>query len=215
MTPNLPVYVIGAGGHAKVVVDILLCMGCKPSGITDADPANAGSSILGVPVIGDDSVLEDMDPSSIRLVLGIGAIKANSPRSKICAGFAEKGYQFATIIHPTAIIGHEVVIDEGAQIMSGVVIHPGAHIGSGAIINFGARIDHDCVIGAFSHIAPGVTLSGNTRIGANAHVGTGASIIQGITIGDGALVAAGACVVRDVEPGARVAGVPAKVLGQN
>lgn len=213
MSQALPDYIIGAGGHAKVVIDILLKMGRKPAGVTDSDPSRIGETILGIPVIGDDNMLYDFLPSEINLVLGIGAIKAKSPRRKICAAFIAKGYHFGTIIHPSAIIGHEVVIDDGAQIMSGVVIHPGAHIGSGAIINTGACIDHDCVIGAYSHIAPGVTLSGNTRIGEEAHIGTGASIIQNITIGDGALVAAGACVVKDVEPGTRVAGVPAKVLG--
>lgn len=213
MSQDLPDYVIGAGGHAKVVIDILLKMGRTPAGITDADPVRIGEKILGVPVIGNDQLIYEFEPSGINLVLGIGAIKPNSPRKKICSSFIANGYSFPAIIHPSAIIGHEVIIEAGAQIMSGVVIHPGARIGSGAIINFGACIDHDCVIGSYTHIAPGVTLSGNTRIGEQVHIGTGASVIQNITIGDGALVAAGACVVRDVEAGGLVAGVPAKPMG--
>ncbi len=213
MTDALPLYVIGSGGHAKVVVDALLSMGRAPEGITDADPARTGANVLGVPIIGDDSALDALDPGSVELVLGIGTIGPNSPRQKITAAFEAKGFRFAIVIHPSAVICHEVEIGAGAQVLAGAVVHPGSRIGNGAIINFGARVDHDCVIGDFTHIAPGVTLSGSTHIGSNVHIGTGASAIQGLQIGDGALIAAGACVVKNVDAGARVAGVPAKVLG--
>ena len=212
MNSRPSVIVIGSGGHAKVVVDALLHEGLNVIGITDADPSKNGNKLLGVSIIGDDAVLDNYNASDIELALGIGTIKANSPRKKIFSTFKSRDFNFATVIHPSAIIGNEVNIGEGAQILSGAVVHPGATIGMGAIINFGARIDHDCNIGEFAHIAPGATLSGGTKIGNGAHVGTGASIIQGITIGAHALVAAGATVVRDVNDNERVAGVPAKLI---
>jgi len=212
MSTSLPIIVIGSGGHAKVVIDALLNEGRNVIGITDSDPARNGSEVLGIPIIGDDAVLETYKSSGIELALGIGTVQAKSPRQKIFAGFKIRDFNFATVIHPSAIIGHEVKIGEGAQILSGAIIHPGTNIGAGAIVNFGALIDHDCVIGEFAHIAPGVTLSGNTKIGDGAHIGTGASVIQGISIGTHSLVAAGATVVRDVNDNKRVAGVPAKLF---
>ncbi len=210
MSARLPVIVIGSGGHAKVVVDALLHEGRNIFGITDSDPTRIGDKLLGVPIIGDDTILDTYKSSDIELALGIGTVQAKSPRQKIFANLKGRGFGFATVVHPSAIIGHEVKIGEGAQILSGAIIHPGATIGAGAIVNFGARIDHDCIVGEFAHIAPGVTLSGNTKIGEGVHIGTGASVIQGISIGTHALVAAGATVVRDVNDNERVAGVPAK-----
>jgi len=212
MSTRLPVIVIGSGGHAKVVVDALLHEGRNVVGITDSDLTRNGDKLLGVPIIGDDAILNTYKSSDIELALGIGTVKTKSPRQKIFAGFKARGFSFSTVVHPSSIIGHEVNIGEGAQILSGSIIHPGANIGVGAIINFGARIDHDCVIGDFAHIAPGVTLSGNTTIGEGVHIGTGASVIQDISIGDHALVAAGATVVRNVNENERVAGVPAKPI---
>ena len=207
-----PIIVIGAGGHAKVVIDALLREGRDIIGITDADPARNGDKLLGVPIIGDDAMLDNYKSSAIDLALGIGSVQAKSPRQKIFADFKALRFDFATVIHPSAIIGHEVNIGEGAQILPGAIINSGTNIRIGSIVNTGACVDHDCDIGEFAHIAPGATLSGNIKIGDGAHVGTGASIIQGISVGAHALVAAGATVVRDVNDNERVAGVPAKPI---
>ena len=120
------------------------------------------------------------------------------------------GYDFSTVIHPSAVVTSDVILGEGSQGMSGEVIQPGSHIGCNTIINTRASVDHDCIIGDHVHISPGVTLSGGVDIGAGSHIGTGATLIQGISIGCGCLVAAGAVVVKDITDGEMVRGVPAR-----
>lgn len=209
---SLPVIILGAGGHAKVLINALGLSGVEMIGILDADEKKLGSSILGIEVIGNDEKVFDYKNDKVMLVNGIGTIKVASLRKKIFDEFRAKGYRFAAVIHPSAIISSDVEFGEGVQVMAGAVIQPGVRIGDNAIINTGAIVDHDCSVGAHAHISPGVTLSGSVIVGEGAHVGTGASVIQGITIGKMSLVAAGAVVVKDVAEGTVVKSVAAKAV---
>lgn len=209
---NLPVLVIGAGGHGRVVADALRAAGRKVLGFLDPVPGLKGTCIDGFEVLGDDSVLEDYAPDTVLLANGVGMIgTATTARRRVYERLMGSGFRFATVQHPSATISISAVVLPGAQAMAGSVVQPGAAIGENSILNTGALVDHDCVIGRHCHIAPGVTLSGAVRIGDDSQIGTGASVIQGITIGVGALIAAGAVVVDDVPDGARVMGVPARV----
>lgn len=205
-----PLIVIGAGGHAKVVIGALLRAGRVPLGALDADPAKCGTSVLGVPVLGGDEVLDHYTPDAVDLVNGIGSVGVPVVRRRVQETLAGRGYFFAPVIDPAAIIGAECEIQAGAQVLARAVVQPGCRLGTGCIVNSGAVVDHDCRIGDFVHIAPGAALSGEVGVADDAHVGTGAAVIQGIRIGAGALVAAGAVVVADVAPGLRVGGVPAR-----
>lgn len=209
---SAPVLVIGGGGHAKVLIEALLAGSALVAGIVDADPARVGESVLGVPVLGGDEVVEQFPPGEILLVNGIGSVRSPELRKRIFERFTSRGYSFAAVVHPSAVIAGDVQLGAGAQVMAGAVIQPGAVIGRNAIVNTRAAVDHDCRIGDHCHLAPGVTLSGDVVVGEAAHIGTGATVIQGITIGDGSTVGAGAVVVRDVPPGVTVTGVPAKVV---
>ncbi|HEX3032888.1 MAG TPA: NeuD/PglB/VioB family sugar acetyltransferase, partial [Bacillota bacterium] len=131
-------------------------------------------------------------------------------RSKLFDKFKADGYSFASVIHPSAIIGYDVELGEGVQILAGAIIQPGSRVGANTIINTKASLDHDCIIGAQVHVAPGVTMSGNVRIADGVHIGTGAVLIQGISVGRNSLVGAGAVVIRDVTAESTVVGVPAK-----
>lgn len=202
--------IIGAGGHAKVLIEALLASSAVIKGIVDSNPMLAGSRILGVPVLGGDDVVVEFTPSQIQLVNGVGSIGLPSLRQRLYEKFKILGYDFATVVHPSAVVTSDVVLGEGSQIMAGAVIQPGSHIRCNTIINTRASVDHDCIIGDHVHISPGVTLSGGVDIGAGSHIGTGATLIQGISIGRGCLVAAGAVVVKDIADGARVRGVPAR-----
>lgn len=208
---NLPVIVLGSGGHAKVLIEALLASSVEIVGIVDEDPAQKGKSILGIPVIGNDDTVNQYRPGAVQLVNGLGSVGVPERRREIFERFSALGYGFASVVHPSAVIASDAEIGEGAQIMAGAVIQPGSGIGRNAIINTRASVDHDCIIGDHTHIAPGVTLSGGVRVGAGAHIGTGATVIQGIDIGNDSLVGAGALVLKNVPSGVTVVGVPARV----
>lgn len=202
--------ILGAGGHARVLVDALKLMSVDILGIVEADPGKKGQVLFGVPVLGGDAEVWNYPAKKIRMVNGVGSVRVNLLRRQLFERFKSKGYQFASIFHPSAIIPKDAVFYEGVQIMAGAVIQAGSHIGMNTVINSGSIVDHDCHIGDHVHISPGVTLSGGVRVGENTHIGTGATVIQGIEIGCNCLVAAGAVVIHDVSQGSTVAGVPAK-----
>lgn len=207
---NYPVIILGAGGHAKVLIDALRLQSIEPFGITDADPGKKGQVLFDVPVLGGDEEIIKYARETVRLVNGVGSVSVNPRRGQLFEQFKNKGYIFASIIHPSAIIAADVILSEGMQVMAGAIIQAGCHIGVNAIINTSSVVDHDCHIGDHAHISPSATLSGGVRVGENAHIGAGATIIQGIQIGRNSLVAAGAVVIRNVPDSATVLGVPAK-----
>lgn len=202
------VLVYGAGGHGKVVVDILERMAqYKIVGFVDDNPSQKGRSFFGYPVIGSlDALLEHGTQS--HLILAIGD---NEARGRLAHRLEPLGFQFATAVHPTASLGRDTKLGWGTVIMANVAVNSGATIGRHVIINTGATIDHDCVIGDFAHISPGVHLGGGVTVGSLAHVGIGASVIQNVTIGAGSVIGAGAAVVKDVPPNVVAVGVPARV----
>ena len=209
---TLPVIVLGAGGHAKVLISALLLNNTTLLGITDVDRHRQGDHLLGVPILGSDGLIEEYDPAVILLVNGLGTVKTSDRRKALFDTLKAKGYTFATVVHPAAVIAVEVLLGEGAQILAGAVIQPGCQIGRNTIVNTSASVDYDCLIGDHVHLAPGVTLSGEVVVAAGAHIGTGATIIQGVHVGAESLVAAGAVVVDDVPGKSTVMGVPARVV---
>ena len=193
-----PVIVLGVGGHAKVLIASLRRLGVEVLGCVVAETAAMNQPVLGVAVLGDESILDGLDPTTAKLVNGVGSLAPHSARKRLFERWSARGWRFANVIDPYAVIGPETILGEGVQVMAGAVVQPGVRLGANCILNTRAAVDHDCVIGAHVHLAPGVTMSGGVTIGDDAHLGPGAT------------VAAGATVVADVAPGARVFGVPAK-----
>lgn len=192
-----PIIVLGAGGHAKVLIEALRQSDREIMGVTD--PQMTGpSEFCGIKNLGDDDIVFSYSPDEIELVNGIGAMPGNNFRCELNHRMEEKGFQFTQVIHPSAVVASDVEIDKGAQIMAGVVIQPGVKIGLSCIINTGANLDHDCVIHDDCHLAPGVTLSGNVVVNKGTHIGTGTSVIQGITIGQNCVIAAGSIIHKDI-----------------
>ncbi len=192
-----PVLVIGAGGHAKVVIDALRLSQRTIAGLLD--PAlPPGTQIEGCEVLGGDDVVERSGREEVVLANGIGGTKSTEGRDAVYRLFRTKGYRFATVVHPSAVLSRSAALGEGAQVMAGCIVQPGARVGANSIVNTHASVDHDCRIGESVHIAPGVTLSGSVEIGDCSHIGTGAVVIQGVIIGRNSLVAAGAVVYRDL-----------------
>ena len=206
-TKNFPIIVIGAGGHAKVVIDTLKSCSCNILGFTNLN--SEIKYILDVPFLGNDIYIEKLNPKNILLALGIGSVKSTLIRNQIFEKWKSKGFNFVQVIHPSAILSSEVKIGEGSQILMGVVLQVGVQVMDNCILNTRCSIDHDCIIESHTHIAPGVTLSGNVHVGEAVHIGTGASIIQGVHIGQKVTIGAGSVVVKDVLKNKIVAGVPA------
>jgi sugar O-acyltransferase (sialic acid O-acetyltransferase NeuD family) len=204
-----PIIVIGAGGHAKVLVDALHRAGREVIGLTTLDHGIAGQSVLGCRLLGNDEILDSYGRDQVRLVNGIGSVDSLAKRKQVFENFKKQGFQFTTVIHPSAIVSSDAKLGEGVQIMAGAIIQPGVAIGDNTIVNTRAAVDHDCKIGEHVHVAPGCTLSGNVAVGAETHIGAGATVIHGITIGRRCLVAAGAVVCSDIPDTGRVAGIPA------
>ncbi len=197
-------YVIGAGGHAKVVVSTLRAIGTEIAGVLDEDPSKIGSEVLGVEVVG---VVADHSGKGNEAIIAIGS---NQVRQRLAAEFQ---FEWTQAIHPSAVVGTCKEIGSGAAIFAGVVVQPDTFVGRHAILNTSCSVDHDCEIGDFSHIAPGAHLAGSVRVGEGAFIGAGAVVIPGVSVGAWSIVGAGAVVIRDVDPQTAVIGNPAQLIG--
>jgi len=204
---NKPIIIIGNGGHASVLTEIILAQGEKILGFTAPTLEKNGFSL---PYLGIDEIIQSYPATDIELVLGLWMIQLSPLREKIYNHFRVKGYQFKSIIHPSSIIAPSVKLGHGIQIMAGSIVQTNTTIADNTIINTGALIDHDCQIESHIHIAPGTKISGNVHIQEGTHIGTGATVIQGIHIGENCLIGAGAVVVKNIKSNVKVFGVPAK-----
>ena len=207
------ILIIGAGGHAQVVADILLrsCElgdSCTLLGFLDDDPELVGREILGIPVVGAISEFLDLDHDAALVAIG-----DNRRRAEIFDHLVERDNLMAVAIHPAAVVAPDVILGKGVMICAGVVVNTGAVVGDDVILNTSCTVDHHCRIGAHSHIAPGAHLGGNVNVGEGALVGIGASVIPHCSVGDWAVVGAGAVVTRSFPAHATVVGVPAKEAG--
>ena len=202
---------LGAGGHAKSVLDAALSSGrFEVVALADDDPSHAGSEVLGVPVVAADELERLRADGVTHAFLGIGAVGDNEPRGRAFERLLDAGFDLPAIVHAAAHVSPSAQLGRGVVVLAGAVVNADALIGDNVILNTGAIVEHDCRIGADVHVAPGATLGGHTVVGDGAHVGIGATLLQGLRVGNGALVAAGAVVVEDVLDGASVAGVPAR-----
>lgn len=202
------IFVFGAGGHAKVVVDIIERQGLyEVAFLVDDRPEMKGAVVYGCQVIGGREELID---SGVRR--GIVAIGSNSVRCSIAGWLAGEGMELVSALHPSAQLARGVTIGSGSVVMAGAVVNSDASIGYDVIINTGATVDHDCSIGDGAHIAPGATLCGTVTVGAGTFICAGATVIPNLTIGKGVVVGAGSTVIGNVPDGTTVAGTPAKRL---
>lgn len=206
---SLPLILIGGGGHARVLLAILLQQGKRVLGYTEKTTEKQ-LPIWSVPCLGEDDILHEYSPDTVHLVNAVGSTGDPSIRRALFERYSSQGYAFPPVISKCSHLSRRVILSRGVQIMAGATVQCGVFLGENSIVNSGAVIDHDCRIAPHVHIAPGAVLSGGVHVGEGAHIGTGASVIQGISVGANALVAAGAVVVDDVLDGAVVMGIPAR-----
>lgn len=199
------VYLYGASGHAKVIIDALELEGKVIGGLVDKNPSI--TSLLGYNVC--QEVPKNFDFKKDSFIVSVGG---NPIRKKIVSQLKTI---FDTVIHPSANLSKRGVIEEGTVVMAGVSVNSDSCIGKHVILNTNCSIDHDCVISDFVHISPNVALAGNVSIGEGAHVGIGAAIIQGVTIGKWATIGAGAVIIGNIPDYAVVVGNPGKIIKFN
>ena len=207
----IPVIGFGAGGHAKVVIEILRSTReYEIVGLLDTR-IERGANVLGVEVLGDDSMMAELKARGIEhAFIGVGTVGDAQPRRQLYEKVVDFGFQIVPAIHAAAIVSSSAQIGVGPTIMAGAIVNANAVIGDNVIVNTGAIVEHDCVIGDHTHIATGARLAGGVHVGRGSHIGIGAVVRQEIKIGEGAIVGAGAVVVRDVPAGKTVIGVPAR-----
>lgn len=194
-------YLYGASGHAKVIIEILELINIQVTGLFDDNPEITGLLDYKVRRFNPDLLKQES------LIISIGD---NATRKKVAELFDDS--IFIQAIHPSAVISKRASIGNGTVVMANATINSEAKIGSHVIINTCASIDHDCIIGDYAHISPNATLAGNVTIGEGAWIGAGAVIIPGVKVGKWSVVGAGAVVLKNVQDEATVVGNPTRIL---
>jgi UDP-perosamine 4-acetyltransferase len=206
----MDVVILGAGGHGRVVLDILRACGqFNPIGFIDANASLAGSEINGVPVIGPPNQLPKLRQKKIKSA--IVAIGDSNTRMRYVQTLDDLCFDVINAIHPAACVAESATLGRNVVLSAGAVVCASARISDGVIVNTNAVVDHDCIVETGAHICPGALLAGRVKVGPGAFVGLGAKVIQCLSIGENAIIGAGAVVIRDVPASATVIGVPARV----
>lgn len=202
-----PVILVGAGGHAKVVADVLAQSSIPVAGCLCPRGSN---QLPDTEWLGEDGDLESLRLRSLRLVhIAIGE---NALRRKLAEYFKGEGFRLVSVLSHHSTVSPKADIKPGAAIMPGAVINAYAQIGECAIINTSASVDHDCRVGAYAHVGPGCHLAGNVVVEDGTFLGTGASVIPDIHIGSWSIIGAGSVVVRSVPAAVTAVGVPARTM---
>lgn len=207
---NQDIVMVGAGGHAKVCIELLQAMGQRVAYCIGA-PDSSGTC-LGVPVLpGDEHLARLREQGYARAFIAIGS---NRLRARLGAAARTLGFELVSAVSPRAVVSPSARIGAGVAVMAGAVINADATIGELSIINTGATVDHDCRLGAAVHIAPQCALAGNVSVGDTSFLGVGSRVIPDLRIGAQVMVGAGAVVIADIADGSTVVGVPARALNK-
>ena len=205
--------ILGAGGHARVLLSLIQALGLNVIGVCAPELAEQGlDRWRGIPVLDlTDDNLTAFPPSEVALVNGVGN---QAGRQALFENFKTQGYYFPVLIHPRACVDPTATLGEGTQVMAGAVIQVDTCISNNVIINTQASVDHDCIIDDHVHVAPGAVLCGHVQAGKGAFIASGAAVVIGINIGEYAVVGAGVSIVRDVEPGCIVLPAPVRIIAK-
>lgn len=205
-----PIVVFGAGGHAKVVLDIIERAALyRVAGVLDADPNLTGKRVLGYEVLGPDSAIGSLASGLHGFFVAVGdPFVRGKIAGEVCS--VHPNLALVSAVHPAAVIGRGVSIGAGCAVMAGAIVNPDSRIGRGCVVNTGAQIDHDCSLGDFVSLMPGAILGGGVVMEDHSTLALGARVLHGRTIGAHALVGAGATVIEDVGAYQVVYGTPAR-----
>lgn len=227
MSTHPSIIILGAGGHGRVVLDVIRQSGkFTPIGFLDNNPTLHGRRVDGLPVLGGIGLIEQRAPgfspagasSNVsphpvnECNAAVIAIGDNGVRRMIAETVEAAGLDLPAIIHPSAQIATNVTIGRGVVIAAGALVCAHSQIGDYAILNTGCIVDHESMIGTAVHVCPGVRLAGHVTLESGAFIGIGSTVIQNVRIGFEAIVGAGAVVTCNVDPMTTVVGVPAREI---
>lgn len=199
MTEEITLY--GAGGHCKVVIDILESNNLKPDNIVDDSPEE--DSFMGLPLTKPRLVYD-------KAIITIGNC---SVRKRIAEHITVNTY--LTAIHPSSIICGNVPVGEGTVIAHGAIVQSDARIGRHCILNTKSSVGHDVIINDYVHVASGATVCGGCEIGECTWIGAGSVVKQGIHIGKNCMIGAGSVVVKDIPDNVVAFGNPCRIIKEN
>jgi sugar O-acyltransferase (sialic acid O-acetyltransferase NeuD family) len=208
----MKIIILGAGGHAAVIADALLCRKQTGEeidivGFLDDDSSLKGKQWRGIDVLGRIDIIRSVEYDA--LVVGVGN---NKTREKIFNTFSSQKERITTVIHPSSVIAQDVTIEAGSVVFAGTVINTGSYIGQNVIINTGATVDHHAKISSHVHLAPGVHLGGTVSIGEGSFLGIGTNVLPNLTIGEWSVIGAGSTIISDIPSHVTAVGVPAKII---
>lgn len=196
-----PIVIYGAGGHARVIIDLIRegYRGLEIVGIVD-DADDPPGEVLGVPVVGDARRFGELRDQGVELAaLGIGAVTHNALRAELFRRLVAEGFRVPNLIHPDATVAPSVQMGRGNQIFGGAIVSSSVRLGDNGIVNANAVVSHDCRVEDHVHLTPNATLAGGVRVGQRTVVGMGVTVYLGVDIGADVVVANGRHILEDVD----------------
>jgi len=210
----MKIVIMGAGGHGRVVLDILQHHPeFKVIGFLDSDKKLHGKNVDGIPVLGGFSFLSVLIKKGTRgIIIAIGDNQARADFARRIKRKYKGKIELINAIHPTATIAKNACLGKGVVVAAGAIICAHAKIGNNVVVNTGAIVEHENIIEDNVHLSPGVRLAGRVRIKKGAHIGIGSTIIEMLTIGENSIVGAGSVVIKDISSNVTAVGIPTKVI---
>ena len=205
---ELPVALIGAGGHAAVCLELLRRQKACLLGYVSPVPSEDLHPQLAY--LGSDDILEAYKPEEVNLVMGIGFVVGSDLRERLYRQYRKRGFRFKTLIHESAVVALDAELKEGAQVMAGAGVQARAVIGENVLVNTRASVDHDTIVESHAAIMPGATICGGVKIGEGCFIGAGATVVQQVFLGNRSVLGAGALALKNLPEGSYAYGAPAK-----
>lgn len=199
MNKYKPLVLIGSGGHASVLADILLGQGREILAVVSPDYISSKAVFAGLVHLTQDEEVKRFSPDRVHLVNGVGMLPRSTLRQRVNKKFLDLGYQFETVIASDAQISRFATIHAGVQILSGARVQTGVQIAQHTIVNSCALVEHDCQIGTYNHIAPHATLCGGVCTQDSVYIGANATVIQGLFLESNCMVGAGAILTQSLK----------------
>lgn len=203
---NRPFILLGAGGHAKVLLSVIKTTLPRAQIKICAPEFENSSGLLWRDhiILGSDEALSSFSVTDYYLVNGVGPSVTSNLRERVFKTNLQRGCTFPPLVHASAIVDESVILNEDVQIFANAVVQADSHIGSGSVINTCASVDHDCTVGDYVHLAPGAILCGGVTVGSRCFIGAGAVIGPNVCVGENSVVGAGAVIVRSLASNSKV-----------